>query len=116
MPNLDLIAIDRYRTSPGGVRHMGGKTDLLVEIFIIAPIDFQADDFSRDALQMLVVKLRTTDEKIFLEIHRPTETYLKRRISLRIDQRLFRPDIIDFEQNKAGFEARHIEREHSRRL
>src|SRR5687768_7580325 len=114
LSDLKIVLVKRNTASPSGCWDMRRKSDLLIELFVMAPIDLYSSNLTWRILAVRMAQLLATDEKILRKIHRPAQTNLERRVFLRLNERLFRADIVDFEQNETRFEPSDIERKHSR--
>ena len=53
---------------------------------------------------------------LFFQIHQPPQPDFVRRIFLRLDQRPLAAEVIHLDQYQPGFDARHIQRQHSGRM
>src|SRR5688572_974858 len=105
--------VDRHASTPRRARYARGKADLGVQALERLPLDLDADEAPLRCARGFRRERLAADEALFLQIHRPGEIELIRAGGLRLDERLARRHVIDVDQHQAGFNARHIKREHA---
>src|SRR5262245_42231056 len=112
-PDLRSVFVNRYCDARRGSRHCGRQADFIMNTFHAHPVDFESHDLAKMAMLLLLDQRVATDEPCFFQIDEAAETQLEWRVFLPLYKRLLAAVEVDIDQQQAGFDARHIEREHA---
>ena len=112
------IGIRMWRSAGWRERRVAGRlwcqAKFVVKHFNFGPIDLKPDQLARCSVARLFQQRLSADELVFLQVDQLPQPDLVRRKLLRVDQRLLTARVIHIDQDQPGFDARHIERQHSR--
>ena len=113
--DLMAAAINGNGDTRGHAGNLRRHADFFVKCFDFVPIDFETDEdaFGSPAFGFSGERV-ATNEIFFLQIHQFAEANFGRRVTLRIDERFFAGEVVHFDEDKSGFDASDVERDHSR--
>src|ERR1035438_608671 len=110
---MSTVAINRDGYAGRGAGYLRGHSHLVIQGLHFVPVDFQADQGTIWTVPFLGGESVASDECLLFEVHQLAEADFCWGIALRFDHGFFAGNIIDLDQDKAGFDAGDVEGYHA---